>query len=93
MSKKSTAAVDVSNTYTTVTGTIDEDNGTIETAEAEDTVVTEAYVDRIEVVDKGVDKAVMYFGEDDEKVVMPVSMLPKGIKADDTLIIKISIGD
>ena len=56
-----------------------------------DEVVTEAYVDRIEKVEKGTDKAVMYFGEDDEKVVIPLSMLPEGVQADDTLIIKISI--
>ncbi len=55
------------------------------------TVITEAYVDRIEEVEKGVDKAVMYFGEDDEKVVMPLTMLPKGIKSDDTIEIKIRI--
>lgn len=67
----------MSNTYTTTT-------------EIEE-VVTNAYVDRIEEVEKGVNKAVMYFGDDDEKVVMPVSMLPKGVKADDTLIIKISV--
>ena len=54
-------------------------------------VTTEAYVDRIEEVEKGVNKAVLYFGEDDEKVVMPVSMLPDNIKADDTLIIKVAI--
>ena len=93
MSKKSTAAVDVNDTYTTVAETIDEASETVETTETEDTVVTEAYVDRIEVVDKGVDKAVMYFGEDDEKVVMPISMLPKDVKADDTLVIKISFAD
>ena len=56
-----------------------------------DEVVTEAYVDRIEKVEKGTDKAVMYFGEDDEKVVIPLSMLPEDVQADDTLIIKISI--
>ena len=54
-------------------------------------VVTSAYVDRIEEVENGINKAVMYFGDDDEKVVMPVSMLPKGVKADDTLIIKINL--
>ena len=93
MSKKSTDAVDVNSTYTTVTETIENDNEAVEVAEAADTVVTEAYIDRIEVVDKGIDKAVMYFGEDDEKVVMPVSMLPKDVKADDTLVIKVSIAD
>lgn len=55
-------------------------------------IITSAYVDRIEKVENGVDKAVLYFGDDDEpeKVVMPVSMLPKGVKADDSLIIKVS---
>ena len=54
-------------------------------------IITNAYVDRIEKVENGVDKAVLYFGDDDEpeKVVMPMSMLPKGVKADDSLIIKI----
>ncbi len=61
-----------------------------------DEVVTNAYVDRIETVEKGVDKAVLYFGDDDgesepEKVIMPVSMLPESVKADDTLEIKIKI--
>ena len=95
MSKKSTAtaAVDVNSTYTTVTETIENDSEAVEISETADTVVTEAYVDRIEVVDKGVDKAVLYFGEDDEKVVMPVSMLPKDVKADDTLLIKVSFAD
>ena len=69
----------MSNTYTTT--------NEIENEE----VITNAYVDRIEEVEKGVNKAVMYFGDDDEKVVMPVTMLPKGVKADDTLIIKISV--
>ena len=58
-----------------------------------DEVVTEAYVDRIENVEKGTDKAVMYFSEDDEKVVIPLSMLPKGVKPDDSLIIKVSINE
>ena len=55
-------------------------------------IITNAYVDRIEKVENGVDKAVLYFGDDDEpeKVVMPVSMLPKGVKPDDTLVVKIS---
>lgn len=55
-------------------------------------IITNAYVDRIEKVENGVDKAVLYFGDDDEpeKVVMPVSMLPKDVKADDSLIIKVS---
>ena len=55
-------------------------------------IITNAYVDRIEKVENGVDKAVLYFGDDDEpeKVVMPMSMLPKGVKADDSLIIKVS---
>ena len=55
-------------------------------------IITSAYVDRIEKVENGVDKAVLYFGDDDEpeKVVMPVSMLPKDVKADDSLIIKVS---
>ncbi|MBR2178842.1 MAG: hypothetical protein IJ862_00385 [Selenomonadaceae bacterium] len=92
MSKKSTTAVKVSDTYTTVAENIDKDNETIEVAGTTD-VVTEAYVDRIEVVEQGVDKAVLYFGEDDEKVVMPVSMLPKDVKADDTLVIKVSFAD
>lgn len=48
-------------------------------------VKIKVYVDRIEEVEEGVSKAVMYFGEDDEKVVMPVTMLPKGVKADDSL--------
>jgi len=69
----------MSNTYTTT--------NEIENEE----VITNAYVDRIEEVEKGVNKAVMYFGDDDEKVVMPVTMLPKGVKVDDTLIIKISV--
>ena len=56
-------------------------------------IVTEAYVDRIEEVEGGVNKAVLYFGEDDEKVVIPVSMLPDEVKPDDTLIIKISISE
>ena len=56
-------------------------------------ITTEAYVDRIEEVEKGVNRAVLYFGEDDEKVVMPVSMLPDGIKPDDTLIIKVAISE
>ena len=60
------------------------------TAESKE-VVTSAYVDRIEEVENGINKAVMYFGDDDEKVVMPVSMLPKGVKADDTLIIKVNL--
>ena len=57
-----------------------------------DEIVTIAYVDRIEKVESGIDKAVLYFGDDDEpeKVVMPMSMLPKGVKADDSLIIKVS---
>ncbi|MBR1729215.1 MAG: hypothetical protein IJ728_06785 [Selenomonadaceae bacterium] len=54
-------------------------------------VVTSAYVDRIEEVENGINKAVMYFGDNDEKVVMPISMLPKGVKADDTLIIKVNL--
>ena len=85
MDKQINAAVDTANTYTTTTETADK----VEAA----TAVTEAYVDRIEVVDKGVDRAVLYFGEDDEKVVMPVSMLPKGVKADDTLMIKVSFAE
>ena len=72
------------NTYTTATYT------TVNAIDI-DEIVTEAYVDRIEKVEKGTDKAVMYFGEDDEKVVIPLSMLPEGVQADDTLIIKISI--
>ena len=94
MSKKSTATANVNNTYTTtVVKNIDKDSETAEVAETANSVVTEAYVDRIEVVEKGVDKAVLYFGEDDEKVVMPISMLPKDVKADDTLIIKVSFAD
>ena len=53
--------------------------------ETDSTVVTSAYLDRIEEVEKGVNRAVLYFGEDDEKVVIPVSMLPDDIKPDDTL--------
>ena len=87
MSNKSKTEIEINNTYTTTAEADVNDN------ENADAVTTEAYIDRIEVVDKGVDKAVMYFGEDDEKVVMPISMLPKGVKADDTLIIKVSIGD
>ena len=87
MDKQIDAAVDTANTYTTTTEMSDN------TGTAEATAVTEAYVDRIEVVDKGVDRAVLYFGEDDEKVVMPVSMLPKGVKADDTLMIKVSFAE
>ena len=87
MSNKPKTEIEVNNTYTTTAET--EVNDT----EKVDTVTTEAYIDRIEVVDKGVNKAVMYFGEDDEKVVMPVSMLPKDVKADDTLVIKVSIAD
>ena len=64
----------------------------IERTDIED-IVTEAYVDRIEEVEGGVNKAVLYFGEDDEKVVIPVSMLPDEVKPDDTLIIKISISE
>ena len=56
-----------------------------------DTIITEAYVDRIEQVEDGIDKAVMYFGEDDEKIVIPMSMLPKNIKPDDSVEIKIRI--
>lgn len=56
-------------------------------------IVTEAYVDRIEEVESGVSKAVLYFGEDDEKVVIPLSMLPDEVKPDDTLIIKIAISE
>ena len=85
MSKKSKTVIEVNDTYTTTA------EAEFKDIEAADAVTTEAYVDRIEVVDKGVDKAVMYFGEDDEKVIMPISMLPKGVKADDTLIIKVSI--
>ena len=87
MSNKSKTKIEVNNTYTTTVET------EINDTEKVDTVTTEAYIDRIEVVDKGVNKAVMYFGEDDEKVVMPVSMLPKDVKADDTLVIKVSIAD
>ena len=87
MSNKSKTEIEVNNTYTTTVETEVNDNEKI------DTVTTEAYIDRIEVVDKGVDKAVLYFGEDDEKVVMPVSMLPKDVKADDTLVIKVSFAD
>ena len=87
MSNKSKTEIEVNNTYTTTVETEVNDNEKI------DTVTTEAYIDRIEVVDKGVNKAVMYFGEDDEKVVMPVSMLPKDVKADDTLVIKVSFAD
>ena len=87
MSNKSKTKIEVNNTYTTTVET------EINDTEKVDTVTTEAYVDRIEVVDKGVDKAVLYFGEDDEKVVMPISMLPKDVKADDTLMIKVSFAD
>ena len=78
-------------TYTTIASISNVDDNEV-TKEVEE-VVTEAYVDRIEEVEKGVSKAVLYFGEDDEKVVMPMSMLPDGVKADDTLIIKISISE
>ena len=76
----------MSNTYTTTYTTVTKVDET-----AVEEIVTNAYVDRIEKVEKGTDKAVMYFGDDDEKVVMPVSMLPKGVKPDDSLIIKISL--
>lgn len=87
MSNKSKTEIEVNNTYTTTA------EAKVGNTEKVDAVTTEAYVDRIEVVDKGVNKAVLYFGEDDEKVVMPVSMLPKDVKADDTLVIKVSIAD
>ena len=87
MSNKSKTEINVNNTYTTTTDMAEKDIA------AADAVVTEAYVDRIEVVEKGVDRAVLYFGEDDEKVVLPLSMLPKNVKADDTLMIKVSFAD
>ena len=87
MSNKPKTEIEVNNTYTTTAET------EINNTEKVGAVTTEAYIDRIEVVDKGVNKAVMYFGEDDEKVVMPVSMLPKDVKADDTLVIKVSFAE
>ena len=80
MSNKSNNEIEIDDTYTTAT-------------EVANVVTTEAYIDRIEVVEKGVDRAVLYFGEDDEKVVLPLSMLPKNVKADDTLMIKVSFAD
>ncbi len=56
--------------------------------------VTTAYIDRIEEVEEGVDKAVLYIGEDTDemiKLILPVTLLPEDAYEGDNVTIKISI--
>lgn len=56
--------------------------------------ITTAYIDRIEEVEEGVDKAVLYIGEDTEemiKIVLPVTLLPDDVYEGDYVTIAISI--
>lgn len=55
---------------------------------------TKAYIDRIEEVEEGESKAVLYIGDDTEtmiKLVLPISMLPDGAWEGDEVLIAISI--
>ncbi len=55
---------------------------------------TTAFIDRIEEVEDGEDKAVLYIGEDTEtmiKLVVPISLLPKDAIEGDDLVITIAI--
>lgn len=66
-----------------------------ENLETEDTVKrTTAYIDRIEEVEEGEDKAVLYIGEETEdmiKLVLPVSLLPNDAYEGDYVTLTISI--
>ena len=56
--------------------------------------MTTAYVDRIEEVEEGVDKAVLYIGEETEemiKIVLPVTVLPEDVCEGDYVRIAIAI--
>ena len=58
--------------------------------------VTTAYIDRIEEVEEGVDKAVLYIGEDTDdmiKLILPVTLLPDDAYEGDNVKITISIDD
>ena len=65
-----------------------------ESQEVNDTEkVTSAYIDRIEEVEDGESKAVIYIDdvvEDIKKIVLPISMLPDEIYEGDYISIKIS---
>ena len=56
--------------------------------------VTTAYVDRIEEVEEGDDKAVLYIGEETEamiKIVLPVTLLPDDVCEGDYVRISMAI--
>ena len=56
--------------------------------------VTRAYIDRIEEVEIGEDKAVLYTDSDEpEKFVLPKSMLPVDAGVDDYVLVKIVKSD
>lgn len=55
---------------------------------------TTAYIDRIEEVEEGEDKAVLYIGEDTEtmiKIVLPVSVLPDDACEGDYITLTITV--
>lgn len=55
---------------------------------------TTAFIDRIEEVEDGEDKAVLYIGEDTEtmiKIVLPVSLLPEDAGEGDDVLITIEL--
>ena len=59
-----------------------------------DPKMTTAYIDRIEEVEDGVDKAVLYIGEETDemiKLVLPVTLLPENAVEGDYVTIAISI--
>ena len=56
--------------------------------------VTTAYVDRIEEVEEGDDKAVLYIGEETEemiKIILPVTLLPDDVCEGDYVRISMAI--
>ena len=57
---------------------------------------TRAYLDRIEEVEEGEDKAVLYIGEETDsmiKLVMPISLLPNDAGEGDYILITTAIGE
>ena len=62
-----------------------------EAADDENLITTSAYVDRIEETENGGGRIVLYTDDEDnpEKFVLPASMVPKDIKPDDSVIVKI----
>ena len=55
---------------------------------------TSAYIDRIEEVEEGEDKAVLYIGDDTDdmiKIVLPISLLPDDAGEGDNVLLTITI--